>query len=80
LSGPNFDGVNDTGRTANGFEIDFEGVTSSDLTDTFGGAGRGFPTTVERYGAPTVKDATFADGATRVASVHRRTFENSTSS
>ena len=64
----------------NGFEIDFEGVTSSHVTDTFGGAGGGFPTTVEPYGAPTVKDVTFADGATRVASVHKRTFENPTNS
>lgn len=52
----NFDVVNDTGSTAHGFEIDLEGLTSSDVTDTFGGPGRGFPTTVERYGSPTISD------------------------
>lgn len=73
----NFDVVNDTGKEAHGFEIDLEGLQLSDITDTFGGAGRGFPTTVERYGAPTlsaynsgssfgvrvVYAATFAGGA-----------------
>lgn len=52
----NFDAVNSTGSTAHGFEIDLEGLHSSDITDTFGGAGRGFPTTVERYGAPTITE------------------------
>ncbi len=50
----NFDVVNDTGKTAHGFEIDLEGISVSDVTDTFGGAGRYFPPTVERYGSPTV--------------------------
>lgn len=50
----NFDVINDTGKTAHGFEIDLEGLRASDITDTFGGAGRGFPTTVERYGAPSI--------------------------
>jgi hypothetical protein len=48
----NFDVVNDTGKTAHGFEIDLEGISVSDVHDTFGGGGRGFPPTVERYGAP----------------------------
>ena len=52
----NFDAVNDTGSIAHGFEIDLEGLHASDVTDTFGGAGRGFPTTVERYGAPTISE------------------------
>lgn len=60
----NFDVINDTGKTAHGFEIDLEGLHSSDITDTFGGAGRGFPsgrgfdpgTSVERYGAPTITE------------------------
>lgn len=52
----NFDVVNDTGSTAYGFEIDLEGLHSADVTDTFGGAGRGFPTTVERYGSPTISE------------------------
>ncbi len=68
----NFDTVNDTGKEAHGFEIELEGISPSDVTDTFGGAGRGFPTTVERYGAPSViatatgvaiiYQATYADG------------------
>jgi PEP-CTERM motif len=73
----NFDVVNDTGHDAHGFEIELEGLHLEDITDTFGGAGRGFPTTVERYGAPIVSEynhggsfgvhvtyqATFANGA-----------------
>lgn len=54
----NFDAVNNTGRVAHGFEIDLEGLHLADITDTFGGAGRGFPTTVERYGAPTITEYT----------------------
>ena len=52
----NFDAVNDTGKVAHGFEIDLEGIHASHVTDTFGGLGRGFPTTVERYGAPTINE------------------------
>jgi len=52
----NFDVVDDTGKTAHGFEIDLKGLHASDVTDTFGGAGRGFPTTVERYGSPTISE------------------------
>lgn len=60
----NFDVINDTGVTAHGFEIDLEGLHSYNITDTFGGAGRGFPsgrgfnpaTSVERYGAPTISE------------------------
>ena len=52
----NFDVVNDTGREAHGFEIELEGLHLADITDTFGGAGRGFPTTVERYGAPSLSE------------------------
>lgn len=62
----NFDVINDTGSTAHGFEIELEGLHSSDITDTFGGAGRGFPsgrgfdplTSVQRYGAPSITDYT----------------------
>lgn len=62
----NFDVINDTGSTAHGFEIDLEGLHSSDITDTFGGVGRGFPsgrgfdpaTSVQRYGAPTISEYT----------------------
>ncbi|MCE4538908.1 PEP-CTERM sorting domain-containing protein [Pelomonas sp. P7] len=57
----NFDVVNNTGQEAHGFEIELEGLHLSDITDTFGGAGRGFPTTVERYGAPVV--SAYANGS-----------------
>ncbi|MBK7766129.1 MAG: hypothetical protein IPI44_08440 [Sulfuritalea sp.] len=65
----NFDVINDTGSTAHGFEIELEGLHISDITDTFGGPGRGFPTgrgfdpatSVERYGSPTI--AEYTDGA-----------------
>ena len=62
----NFDVINDTGQTAYGFEIDLEGLHSSDISDVFGGPGRGFPTgrgydpatSVERYGSPTITEYT----------------------
>ncbi|ALT76708.1 PEP-CTERM sorting domain-containing protein [Paucibacter sp. KCTC 42545] len=61
----NFDVINDTGKTAHGFEIELEGLHASDITDTFGGPGRGFPTgrgfgpgSVERYGSPTIVEYT----------------------
>lgn len=57
----NFDVVNNTGQEAHGFEIELEGLHLSDITDTFGGAGRGFPSTVERYGAPLV--SAYSNGA-----------------
>ncbi len=59
----NFDVINDTGSNAHGFEIELEGLHSTDITDTFGGPGRGFPTgrgfgagSVERYGSPVIAD------------------------
>jgi len=60
----NFDVINDTGKTAHGFEIELEGLRSSDVTDTFGGPGRGFPTgrgfdpatSVQRYGSPSISE------------------------
>lgn len=66
----NFDVINDTGQTAHGFEIELEGLHSSDVTDVFGGPGRGFPTgrgfdpstSVERYGAPSITE--YTNGAT----------------
>jgi hypothetical protein len=65
----NFDVVNDSGSDAHGFEIDLEGIHSSDITDTFGGPGRYFPPTVERYGSPTITDT-----ATGVLIVYKGTF------
>lgn len=67
----NFDAVNNTGKIARGFEIELEGLHSYDITDTFGGAGRGFPTTVERYGAPTISDY-----ATGVRVTYQATFNS----
>lgn len=66
----NFDVVNDTGFTAHGFEIELEGLHRTDITDTFGGEGRGFPggrgfdplMSVERYGAPTITE--YSNGST----------------
>lgn len=66
----NFDVINDTGSTAHGFEIDLEGLHSSDITDVFGGPGRGFPTgrgfdpstSVERYGSPDITE--YSNGST----------------
>lgn len=59
----NFDVINDTGTMAHGFEIELEGLHASDITDTFGGPGRGFPTgrgfgagSVERYGSPVIAE------------------------
>lgn len=62
----NFDVINDTGQTAYGFEIELEGLHESEITDVFGGPGRGFPTgrgfdpatSVERYGSPTITEYT----------------------
>jgi hypothetical protein len=62
----NFDVINDTGQTAYGFEIELEGLHSSDISDVFGGPGRGFPTgrgfdpatSVQRYGSPTIAEYT----------------------
>jgi hypothetical protein len=62
----NFDVVNDTGSTAHGFEIELEGLRLHQITDTFGGPGRGFPTgtgfdpatSVVRYGSPTLSEYT----------------------
>lgn len=57
----NFDTVNDTGKTAHGFEIDLEGIDRSHITDVFG-LNRNFGTTspgdVERYGLPKVGELT----------------------
>ncbi len=61
----NFDAVNDTGKTANGFEIDLEGITKSDISDVFGlnrNFGTPSPGDVERYGLPTVGDLTDGTG------------------
>ena len=81
----NFDVINDTGTDAHGFEIDLEGIHSTDVTDTFGGPGRGFPTgrgftpgtSVERYGSPTIAD--YSNGSLfGVKVVYQGIFSNGT--
>lgn len=62
----NFDVINYTGQTAYGFEIELEGLHEFEVTDVFGGPGRGFPTgrgydpatSVERYGSPSITEYT----------------------
>jgi len=49
----NFDVFNDTGQETHGFEIELDGISSADVTYTFGG-------TYLRYGTPTVTE--FAGG------------------
>ncbi len=66
----NFDVVNDTGKTAHGFEIDIEGIHSSDITSLFGAANR-WPN-MERYGNPTVTDT-----GTGVKIVYEATYNGS---
>jgi Putative Ig domain len=56
----NFDVVNDTNKTAHGFEIDIHDIHSSDITSIFGAANR-WPN-MERYGAPTVTEYSDATG------------------
>jgi hypothetical protein len=52
----NFDVVNDTGKTAHGFEIELHDIHKTDITSIFGDATR-WPN-MERYGAPTVTEFT----------------------
>jgi hypothetical protein len=52
----NFDVVNDTGKTAHGFEIELHDIHAADITSIFGDASR-WPN-MERYGAPTVTEFT----------------------
>jgi len=66
----NFDVINDTGTTAHGFEIELEGIHSNEVTDVFGGPGRGFPTgrgfdpltSAVRYGPPDITE--YSNGTT----------------
>ena len=55
----NFDTVNDTGGECHGFEIELEGVSSGDITYTFGAP-------YERYGDPEIVDSPDALGRPRV--------------
>ncbi|MDT9002001.1 PEP-CTERM sorting domain-containing protein [Paucibacter sp. APW11] len=66
----NFDAVNDTGRTAHGFEIELEGIDRSQISDVFGlnrNFGTASPGDVERYGLPLVGD--LLDGSGKVIGV-----------
>ena len=62
----NFDAVNDTGHTAHGFEIEFEGLDKRDITNVFGlnrNFGTPSPGDVERYGLPVIRDLLGAGAA-----------------
>ncbi|GAB6140136.1 hypothetical protein JCM14076_08650 [Methylosoma difficile] len=56
----NFDVVNDTGKTAHGFEIELHDIHANQITSIFGDASR-WPN-MERYGSPTVTEFTDATG------------------
>ena len=56
----NFDVVNDTGKTAHGFEIEIHDIHTSNITSIFGAANR-WPN-MERYGAPIVSEFSDATG------------------
>ena len=58
----NFDAVNDTGSTCNGFEIELDDIHSQDVTYTF---------QAQRYGVPKISEDTFVDSS-NVS--HARTF------
>ena len=58
----NFDAVNDTGSTCNGFEIELDDIHSQDVTYTF---------QAQRYGVPKITEDTFVDSS-NVS--HPRTF------
>lgn len=56
----NFDVVNDTGKTAHGFEIEIHDIHANQISSIFGAANR-WPN-MERYGAPSVTEFTDATG------------------
>ena len=58
----NFDAVNDTGSTCNGFEIELDDIRSQEVTYTF---------QYQRYGVPKITEDTYLD-ANNVS--HPRTF------
>lgn len=82
----NFDVVNDTGSTAHGFEIELEDLHLGDISDTFGGLGRRFPSgrgfdplvAVQRYGAPTVTEYDAGGGIFGVRITYRGLFDPGT--
>lgn len=82
----NFDVVNDTGSVAHGFEIELEDLHLGDISDTFGGVGRGFPSgrgfdpqlAVQRYGAPTVTEYDAGGGIFGVRVTYRGLFDPAT--
>ena len=55
----NFDVLNDTGSDTEGFEIELHGVSSSEVSYTFGGP-------YSRYGTPSMQNFTDANGASGV--------------
>lgn len=76
----NFDAVNDTGKTAHGFEIELEGIQRSDILDVFGlnrNFGTPSPGDVERYGLPVIGDLLNASGQVIGAKVtYRASYAN----
>jgi len=58
----NFDAVNDTGGTCNGFEIELDDIHAQDVTYTF---------QYQRYGLPKITEDTYVDAN---SVVHPRTF------
>lgn len=56
----NFDVVNDTGKTAHGFEIEIHDIHTNNITSIFGAANR-WPN-MERYGSPSVAEFSDASG------------------
>lgn len=72
----NFDCVNDTGETAEGFEIDIEDINPADLTREFPSNFSGSEY-VNRFGIPTVTAGIAADGHKMVSIVWAATWTGS---
>lgn len=69
----NFDVVNDTGSDCHGFEIELEGISSQDVTYTFGAP-------YERYGDPQIVDSPDSLGNPRVFVRYKSTWDSATQS
>jgi hypothetical protein len=70
----NFDVVNDTGKTAHGFEIVLHGIHPADISSLFGDATRW--TGMERYGIPVVSETSDANGPITVVT-YKATYDGS---
>ena len=67
----NFDVVNDTGGDCHGFEIELDGISSQDVTYTFGAP-------YERYGDPEIVNSPDSQGNPRVFVRYKSTWDPST--